>query len=69
MFAFTTYCISVGHFTPDLVFFFLLGLTEMFKINFNQFEKLMISFHCSNTHLLVHLFTFTIRGKHESYSR
>ena len=21
MFAFTTYCISVGHFTPDLVFF------------------------------------------------
>ena len=22
MFAFTTYCISVGHFTPDLVFFF-----------------------------------------------
>lgn len=55
MFAFTTYCISVGHFTPDLVFF-LLGLTEMFKINFNQFEKLMISFHCSNTHLLVRFY-------------
>lgn len=55
MFAFTTYCISVGHFTPDLVFF-LLGLTEMFKINFNEFEKLMISFHCSNTHLLVRFY-------------
>ena len=28
----------------------------MFKINFNEFEKLMISFHCSNTHLLVRFY-------------